>query len=140
MSAHASPHYHRAARRREARKHVAAGKERAIRDVFDAALTGLAGVRARSDYPAIFRALADEALAGVEGEFELLVDAADVDLARQYLGERGAVADVKTDISTTGGLIVVTERGTVLRRNTLEDRLDKLRGLAQADVAEIIFA
>jgi hypothetical protein len=35
---------------------------------------------------------------------------------------------------------VSTDGGSVMRRNTLEDRLDKLRGLAQADVAEIVFA
>jgi vacuolar-type H+-ATPase subunit E/Vma4 len=125
--------------RLEARKHVAAVKERAIRDVFDDALAGLADVRGRSDYPAVFAALADEAMADVSGEFELLVDPSDVELARQYLAERGKTAEIRPDISTAGGIIIVTEGGTVLRRNTLEDRLDKLRGLAQADVAEIIF-
>jgi V/A-type H+-transporting ATPase subunit E len=123
----------------EARKQLAGVKERAVNDAFDAALGQLSGIRARADYPAAFRALADEALAGLEGEFVVLVDPADADLARSVLAERGLSAEVRPDLSTTGGLAVSLDGGRIMRRNTLEDRLDKLRGHAQAEVAEILF-
>lgn len=126
--------------RLEARKTLAAVKERAVHDVFDRVLEEFGNVRSRSDYPQIFRSLVAEALEGVDGEFELLVDPVDEQLAHEVLREHGLSAQVKTEINTAGGVVVVTENGRVMRRNTLEARLDKLRGLAQAEVAEILFA
>lgn len=128
------------AARLEARKRIAGVKERAVREVFEAAANELGQVRGRPEYDQVFRALADEALAGVEGEFEILVDPTDVDLARAYIAEKGLAAEVRPELTTSGGLVVSTRGGSVLRRNTLEDRMDKLRGVAQADVAEIVFA
>jgi V/A-type H+-transporting ATPase subunit E len=124
----------------DARKRIAAVKEQAVRQVFDQALEQLAKVREGSGYREAFSRLADEALEGVSGEFAVLVDPADVDLANAVLAEKGISAEVRGDLVTTGGLAVSTEGGRVMRRNTLEDRLDKLRGLAQADVAEILFS
>lgn len=125
--------------RLEARKRIAGVKERAVRQAFEEALAALGSVRGRADYPQVFRALADEAVGGLADQFELLVDPADAELARAYLAERGITSEVRPEISTAGGVVVSTRGGSVLRRNTLEDRLDKLRGLAQADVAEILF-
>ena len=124
----------------EARKKVAAVKERAIREVFDEALAALGGVRSRADYDQVFANLAEEALAGVPGDFEVLVDPADADRARAFLASKGVAAAVKPELQSAGGVVVSMDGGAVMRRNTLEDRLDKLRGLAQADVAEIVFA
>jgi len=125
--------------RLEARKQLASVKERAVREVFDDALGELSRIRSGADYPRAFAALADEALAGAEGDFEVLVDPADADLVRTVLAERGVSAPVRPDLSTAGGLVVAFDGGRVMRRNTLDDRLDKLRGLAQAEVAEILF-
>jgi vacuolar-type H+-ATPase subunit E/Vma4 len=126
--------------RLEVRKRIAGVKERAVSEVFETALTRLGEVRSRPDYAVIFKALADEATAGLSSGYEVLVDPADVEVATAYLRERGSSASVRGDLSTAGGLVVSTDGGSVMRRNTLEDRLDKLRGLAQADVAEIVFA
>jgi len=123
----------------DARKRLAAVKERAVSDVFDRAMDALADARHKSDYPASFRRLADEALDGVSGDYAVLVDPADVDMAKAVLGDMGVTVEVRGDLSTAGGLVVSTEGGRVMIRNTLEDRLEKLRGLAQADVAEILF-
>jgi len=126
--------------RLDARKRVAAVKERAVRQVFDDALSSLGTIRARADYASVFRALIDEAIEGVEGEYELLVDPADAELARQIVAEKGLSVAVKPEISSAGGVVVSLQSGSVTRRNTFEDRLDKLRGLAQADVAGLLFA
>ncbi len=123
----------------EARKKLAAVKESAVSTVFDHAMVELGKARASSEYSEAFRRLTDEALEGVEGEFVVLVDPADVDLALAVLKEKGLSADVRGDLSSAGGVVISTEGGRVMRRNTLEDRLEKLRGLAQADVAEILF-
>jgi len=124
----------------EARKKIAAVKERAVTKAFDEALGELSKVRGDASYATAFAKLADEALEGVDGEFSVLVDPADVGLATTFLADKGIDAEVRGDLVTAGGLVVSTESGRVMRRNTLEDRLDKLRGLAQADVAEILFS
>lgn len=126
--------------RLEMRKQVASAKERAVASVFDEARDLLGAVRDRADYPALFTSFLKEAVDGVDGEFELLVDPADVDLGRAVLSELGAKATVSADIDTAGGAVVAVDRRRVLRRNTLEDRLDKFEGASQADVAEILFA
>ncbi len=126
--------------RLEVRKRIASAKERAVADVFAQAHAELGDVRARPVYPALFRALLDEALTGVEGEFEVLVDPADADLATKTLSEMGRSARVSTDLSSAGGVVVAFDDRRILRRNTLEDRLEKFEGVAQAGVAEILFA
>jgi len=123
----------------EARKQQASVKERAVREVFDDALSVLSRAREDAGYPQAFKALAEEALAGAEGDFEVLVDPADVELSTSVLAELGVRAPVRPDLCTAGGLAIAFDGGRVMRRNTLEDRLDKLRGLAQAEVAEILF-
>jgi len=124
----------------EARKKLAAVKDVAVGDVFDDATAELKKARATAAYEATFRRLVDEALEGVVGEFSVLVDPADVDLATAVLREKGLSAEVRGDLSTSGGVAVSTDGGRVMHRNTLEDRLEKLRGMAQADVAEILFS
>lgn len=128
------------AARLEARKRQASVKDRAIDTVFDDALARLKDARSQADYGQVFEKLAREAMQGIEGDLEVLVDPADADIAKQVLGSLGKSARVRTDIATSGGLVVLTDGGHISRRNTLEDRLEKLRSIAQADVAAIVFA
>lgn len=128
------------AARLEARKRQAGVKERAIADVFDRALERLGTVRSDSAYREVFTRLAEEALAGVSGDVVVLVDPADVSLAEQVISSLGVQATVKPDITTSGGLVVVTGGGAISRRNTFESRLEKLKSSAQAQVAEMVFA
>lgn len=124
----------------DARKRVAAVKQQGVERSFDRAGVLLGGVRASDRYPAVFRALADEALAGVEGDVIVQVDPADEKLASETLAAMGLAAIVKPEISTDGGLVVILEGGRIVRRNTFEDRLSKVGERAQAAVAEIVFA
>lgn len=126
--------------RLESKKRVAAVKEAGVSDSFDRALTALGGVRARSDYASIFKALAEEASAGLEGELEVWVDPADEALAKGVVAELGLSAVVRPEIKSMGGLVMTIDEGKISRRNTLEDRLEKVRLMAQADVAEILFS
>jgi len=124
----------------DARKRVAAVKQKGVERSFDRASEILGGIRASDRYPAVFRALAEEALAGVEGDVVMLVDPADEKLASETISALGVTATVKPELSTAGGLAVVLEGGRIVRRNTFEDRLSKVRERAQAAVAEIVFA
>ncbi len=124
----------------EGKKKVASVKEEAVNATFTKALSLLTDIRSRGDYPALFRALAQEALQGMSGEIDVLVDPVDAELAKSTFAELGVDATVKPEISTLGGLIVSTSGGRIQRRNTLEDRLEKVQQSAQSDVAEILFS
>lgn len=125
--------------RMDGKKRVSSVKEQAVSATFDKALDSLSSIRNSAEYPAIFKALVDEAVAGVAGEMEVLVDPADADLASRTLSEAGLKATVKPEIESAGGLVVRTGGGRIMRRNTLESRLGKVGLIAQAEVAEILF-
>jgi vacuolar-type H+-ATPase subunit E/Vma4 len=126
--------------RLDGRRSVAGVKERAIVQAFDEALDKLASVRKTAEYPSLFRALAREAAEGVEGPVVMLVDPADAALAREVFAELGLAGEVDASGSTRGGLTLVAHGGTMLRRNTLEDRLAKFRISGQSDIAEVLSA
>jgi vacuolar-type H+-ATPase subunit E/Vma4 len=123
------------------KKDAAALRGGAVESVFGLATDRLAGVRSDSAYVDLFRTLLDQAVqcAG-DGECEVLVDPSDADLATKAVDAmaRNGMA-VRTDIETSGGVVVTTDAGRVMHRNTLESRLDKARGAAQARVAGILF-
>lgn len=124
----------------ESKKRVAAVKQQAVADAFEAALTELGKVRTSGTYPTILRTLAEEAIAGVEGDIEVLVDPADADLAASTFAAMGMTVEIKPELKSTGGLIVRTQHGRIMRRNTFEDRLEKVEPSIQSDVAEILFS
>lgn len=121
------------------KRDLAALKERSIGTVFDAALAGLGAVRDSSGYEGLFRKLAEEAFGGMEGTAQVVVDPRDASLAERVLGEMGIVHTLDTTGSTAGGFTAVYGDGRIFRRNTLEDRLDKVRLIGQSQVAEILF-
>jgi vacuolar-type H+-ATPase subunit E/Vma4 len=121
------------------RRDVAALKDRGIGEVFDGALKALDKVRDGKGYEALFAALAQEALAGVEGHADVEVDPRDAKLAESVLGGMGVDFTLKPELKTAGGVVVVAGDGRIFRRNTLEDRLEKVRKIAQSQTAEILF-
>ena len=126
------------AARLDNKRSLAAAKERGIADVYATAEKRLAETRKDSAYTALFTALAEEAVAGVEGAYTVQVDAADEALAKSVFGTAGATASIET-MPTLGGLTIVADQGHVFRRNTLDERLAKSRKAGQSHVAEILF-
>jgi vacuolar-type H+-ATPase subunit E/Vma4 len=114
-------------------------KEKAIDDAFDDARVALAGLREKSGYEELFRTLAEEALASVTGPVSVQVDPRDEKVARKVLDELGADYTLDTSVTAAGGLVAVEGDGRIFRRNTLDDRLEKVRHIGQSRVAEIIF-
>lgn len=123
----------------ENRRKTAAIKETAIRDVFDGAGGELGKLRGGAGYEATFRSLLEEALEGVSGPIEVQCDTADAALAESLLKGTGLAYEIRP-IETSGGAVVVAGEGRIYRRNTFEDRLDKLRQRSQASVSEILFS
>jgi vacuolar-type H+-ATPase subunit E/Vma4 len=128
------------AARLEARRTVASVKEQAIAGVYGEALGRLDSLRASPDYPRLFASLAAEALEGIQGDVVFIVDPADEALAADVLASSGFVGMVEATASTRGGLTVAANGGTMFRRNTVEDRLDKYQEAGRASVAGVLFA
>lgn len=126
------------AARLENRKALAAVRDRAVEGVFDDALVKLGKMRGTPEYEKVFSALAAEALNGVNGECEVIVDPADVALAEKVTASMGVPCVVKSEAAIDGGLVATMSNGRIIRRNTFESRLAKVRTLAQARVAEIL--
>ncbi len=121
------------------KKEIASLKGRAIDEVFAAASEELGSIRKDAGYPDLLAGLTDEAIAGVDDEYVVIVDPADEAVMRDIQSRKGFEAKIDTSIAMAGGLIVTTRSGRVSRLNTIESRLDKLRHMAQSQVAEILF-
>lgn len=128
------------AARLTAKMAVSSARGEGLQSVFVAAKSRLSEIRSQSGYPALFRDLAEEALSGIAGSVVVRVAPEDEALARETMRSLGAVAEVDADLQTDGGLVVEAEGGRIVRRNTLEDRLDRSRQLVEADVARVLFA
>ncbi|MCL4078580.1 V-type ATP synthase subunit E [Coriobacteriia bacterium Es71-Z0120] len=124
--------------RLDAKRALAQVREQLVNQVFDAAAARLASMRGDSAYERVFRGLAEEALAGADGSCVVTVAPADVALARKVLADFGVSGEVEADDAITGGLVVSLHGGRVVRRNTFDSRLQKVRTAAEAAVAEIL--
>ena len=126
------------AARLEAKMQVSSVKGSGVAGVFEAARAVLPSLR-ESGYGELFARLASEAFEGLE-PVRVRVAAADMDFATQAVATSGLVGDVVGDLDTTGGLVVELHGGRISRRNTLEDRLDRVSQFVQADVARVLFS
>ncbi len=127
------------AARLEAKMEVSSAKGDGVSSVFESTRDKLATVRS-ADYDRLFEALAAEALAGVDGEVAIHVASDDIERAKRAAASRGLAAEVLGDLDTAGGLVVESSGGRISRRNTLEDRLDRVSQISQADVARVLFS
>jgi vacuolar-type H+-ATPase subunit E/Vma4 len=127
------------AARLESKMIVSSVKGDAVVDIFDLAKAKLPETRG-AGYEALFSALAAEALAGLDGAVTLHVAPADAQLASKAAAASGLPATVEPTLETAGGLVIEAHGGRVIRRNTLEDRLERTRQRMQADVAKVLFS
>jgi vacuolar-type H+-ATPase subunit E/Vma4 len=128
------------AARLESKMIVSSVKGDAVVAVFDAALDKLSEARSSGTYESLFLALAKEALEGLEGAVTIEVAPADAALASRAAEASGLSATIDPTLQTAGGLVVEAFGGRIVRRNTLENRLDRTRQILQADVAKVLFS
>jgi len=127
------------AARLETKMLVSSAKGDGVGSVFDTARAQLKTLR-DAKYDALFAALAAEAFEGVEGDVVVRVAPEDADRATRAAAAAGLTAQVDATLVSAGGLIVEAYGGRVIRRNTLEDRLDRVSQYKQADVARVLFS
>lgn len=124
--------------RLDAKRALARVREELVNEVFDAAAAKLATLRGNAEYERVFRGLAEEALAGADGACVVTVAPSDAALAKKTLEDLGVQGEVTTGDGISGGLVVALHGGRVVRKNTFESRLEKVRATAEAAVAEIL--
>lgn len=128
------------AARLEAKTIVSSVKGNAVADVFSNAGERLAALRDQGGYDALFSALAAEASMGLEGPVVVKVAAQDAERAQRVVAGAAPGSTVDATLATAGGLVIEASSGRVVKRNTLEDRLDRASQLVQADVARVLFS
>jgi len=124
--------------RLEAKMEVSSAKGEGVASVFSSAREKLTSLRSVG-YDRLFDALADEALRGASGEVAIHLAEADVERANRAVAAKGMSVVVTGDLDTAGGLVVESDGGRVILRNTLEDRLERVGTIVQADVAKVLF-
>jgi len=127
------------AARLEAKMAVSSAKGDGVASVFEAAREKLTSLRA-VDYDRLFDALAAEAFAELGGEITIHVAEADIERAKRAAAAHGVAGEVVGDLDAAGGLVVEAFGGRVIRRNTFEDRLERVSQMVQADVARVLFS
>ncbi len=126
------------AARLQVRRDLAEVRDSAVDSVFTDAAQRLAAMRGTAEYESVFASLVKEALANVDVECEIQVASEDVELAQRVAADLGVACTVVPSLETTGGLTVSTHGGRVVRRNTFESRLLKVRTVAGARIAEVL--
>ena len=119
---------------------VSSVKGDAVVDVISAAEERLPEIRTAGGYDALFAALAAEAFAGLDGDVVVHVAPEDANRAARAAAATSLAATVDPTLKTAGGLVVEAHGGRIIRRNTLEDRLERTRQMIQAEVAKVLFS
>ena len=124
----------------ERRRQIASAQDDGIDAVYADAGATLSGGRGTKEYDDLFTALAREASERALGDVTFQVTSADAALASKVMSELGLSGEVDASADVLGGLTVVAAGGRVYRRNTLDDRLVKVRKYVASEVGEILFA
>ncbi len=121
------------------KKQVIQTKEKHIEDAFDSVAGEFEAMRTRPEYASYFRRLLDETAANAEGDLVICVDRRDEKVARDAIAAAGLNCELRTDISTLGGLKAITADGRIVLTNTIDSRLERAKQFLKPEVATKLF-
>ncbi|MFH1736612.1 MAG: V-type ATP synthase subunit E [Actinomycetota bacterium] len=121
------------------KKQVIQAKEKHIEDAFDNVASEFEAMRKRPEYASYFRRLLDETAANAEGNLVISVDRRDEKVARDAVAAAGLDCELRTDISTLGGLKAITADGRIVLTNTIDSRLERAKQFLKPEVATKLF-
>ncbi len=113
------------------------GREDVFGRVHAEVLRRLDGLRGDAGYPAILRALLDEAVAALPDAIEVRIDPRDLPLFERAMEPGRGALGVEGSLATSGGVEVVAPGGRVVR-NTVEERLARSGPFLRPLVARVI--
>ena len=121
----------------QVRRQVASARDKQIDAVFTEARRRLLEVRESADYDRLLAALIAEGVENLEPPLVVRVAPQDVEVARRAVA---AAASVEPAEDIDAGAVVTGSGGGLVRDNRLTDRLERVRELARARVAELLFS
>jgi V/A-type H+-transporting ATPase subunit E len=115
-------------------------REKIFESAFEEAAQRLAVLRQDAEYPAVFRSLAEETIgAAGEGAGVIHVDPRDADLCTKTLAALKISCEIRTDITSMGGLAVSSPDGRIVLKNTFESRLERVREHRRREIHAALF-
>ena len=130
----------------QARKSKLDAKEDVIREAFKTAENQLKEIGASAQYSSVLEALIKEAHAVVRGDIEVIARKDDSKvLTPEFLKKlsedtKSRVELASSSIATIGGVIVKAKDGKTEVNNTVEMRMERMRGDIRPKVASALFA
>lgn len=113
-------------------------REQLLIQAFTGAEECLAQMRASGQYAQVFRALAREALEGLEGDLVAYVDPRDVEMATGVFAQLAIQPSIEAQPTPLGGVSIATRDGRITIVNTVASRLERARGALRGPVAAIL--
>jgi V/A-type H+-transporting ATPase subunit E len=111
--------------------------------LFERAFTGaesrLGNLRSDPEYPAVFEKLLTEAAGSLGGPAIVIhIDPRDEALCKKTLATQGMSAEIRSDITTAGGVVVSLPDNTVVISNTVESRLQRVQEHKKKEIHAIL--
>lgn len=110
---------------------------------FERAISGaearLSALRSSPKYPAIFEKLMREAAGAMgDGVFVVHVDPRDVELCKKTLALLRLVPEIRSDITTAGGMVASLPDNSIVISNTVESRMQRAKELKRKEIHAIL--
>ena len=114
-------------------------RETAFERAFAGAETRLSGLRSDPKYPAVFENLIKEAAGSLGGEsFVVHIDPRDEALCKKTIFALNLSSEIRSDITTAGGVVASLPDNSVVISNTVESRLQRVKELKRKEIHAIL--
>ncbi|HSQ94442.1 MAG TPA: V-type ATP synthase subunit E [Methanoregula sp.] len=114
-------------------------RETAFERAFSGAEARLSALRSSPKYPAIFEKLMREAAGAMgDGVFVVHVDPRDVELCKKTLALLRLVPEIRSDITTAGGMVASLPDNSIVISNTVESRMQRAKELKRKEIHAIL--
>lgn len=114
-------------------------KASAIEDIWRETRRALNGIIGSERYPAVLDALFQERIVDVPDTTTVMANPADAGMVKSLIARSGRDVRFESDESVTGGVEFHWPDGSVVVRNTLFHRLERLKAEGNAEIASMLF-
>jgi V/A-type H+/Na+-transporting ATPase subunit E len=114
-------------------------RETAFERAFIGAEARLSALRSDPEYPSVFENLLKEAAGSLGDEaFVISIDPRDETLCRKTLAALNLSCEIRSDITTAGGVVASLPDHSVVISNTVESRLQRAKELRRKEIHAIL--
>lgn len=114
-------------------------RETAFDRAFSDAQARLGALRSEPEYPAVFKNLLLEAVSAMGDEtFIVHIDPRDVALGKKTLALLNLTPEIRSDITTAGGMVVSRPDNSIIISNTVESRMERAKELKRKEIHAIL--